>query len=521
MRSKIPHKLWLPLIAVVLIVSACGGGGGDGAGNSGSQGGGAPQVQETGGEAQGKVPLKLAYFVGWNVPSMSARDNQALQYIEDKLGVQLDLTVLMLDLYREKLRVMMSGGDIPDAFAWDKIDNFVIELIESGTIVPLDDLIAQYPHLDAQKDLYKSSYKGQTWAVPNVRNPIASGDIPMIRQDWLDNLGLTAPRTSDELYDVARAFTYDDPDGNGRKDTYGIQLTNLSIGWSLAGAGGLEQMFGLSDDWVKQDGKYVPKFATDRYKEFLTWMSRAFKEGLIDPDFAVTDTALAESKVTREGKAGIFFHYSTRIYDFEDNFQKEHPEARLVGFEAVQGPHGDRGINSRINLGGIFISKKAADDPVKLAKIMEWLDYGASEEGGIFWNYGVEGIHYHKDANGEITLDEAAYQKDMPRTFSWTLPVQPTDEVYVFPQNSKEAQNAVVSAHRMNEPYIKHNETAYVFSETRAKHDTESVNFLRDNLIQTIMGAKSVDEWDNVVAEWYKRFEGDKAAEEIAVAMGD
>lgn len=79
----------------------------------------------------------------------------------------------------------------------------------------------------------------------------------MIRQDWLDNLNLQAPQTTDELYTVAKAFTDNDPDQNGKNDTYGIQLTNTSMGWGLAGAGGIEQAFGLSDNWVKQDSKYV------------------------------------------------------------------------------------------------------------------------------------------------------------------------------------------------------------------------------------------------------------------------
>lgn len=44
----------------------------------------------------------------------------------------------------------------------------------------------------------------------------------MIRQDWLENLGLEMPTSLDELYDVLYAFTYNDPDGNGVDDTYGI-----------------------------------------------------------------------------------------------------------------------------------------------------------------------------------------------------------------------------------------------------------------------------------------------------------
>ena len=44
----------------------------------------------------------------------------------------------------------------------------------------------------------------------------------MIRQDWLDNLGLDMPETFEEFKEVMRAFTEDDPDGNGVDDTYGF-----------------------------------------------------------------------------------------------------------------------------------------------------------------------------------------------------------------------------------------------------------------------------------------------------------
>lgn len=46
----------------------------------------------------------------------------------------------------------------------------------------------------------------------------------MIRQDWLDTLGLSMPTSMDELYDVLYAFTFSDPDQNGEDDTYGITL---------------------------------------------------------------------------------------------------------------------------------------------------------------------------------------------------------------------------------------------------------------------------------------------------------
>jgi len=51
-----------------------------------------------------------------------------------------------------------------------------------------------------------------------------------IRRDWLDNLGLEAPDTFEEAYGVWRAFTFDDPDGNGKDDTHGYAISMKTEG---------------------------------------------------------------------------------------------------------------------------------------------------------------------------------------------------------------------------------------------------------------------------------------------------
>jgi len=480
--------------------------------------------QSQGSATQGKsgdgpVNLNLAYYIGWNTPSIAREDNPSLKYLEDKLGIRMNLTAAAPDIYKEKVKVMVASGDIPDAFAWTDMDDFIVKLIKSNVIVPLDKYVDEYPNLKKEKPLFLTKYQGNIYGLTSVRNPIASQDIPLIRQDWLDNLGLKAPQTLDELYNVAKAFTKNDPDKNGKQDTYGLQLGNTAAGISIRGTTGITQAFGIKNYWVKEGDKVVPRFETAAFKQYLTWMNKAFSEGMIDPDFAVSDAQTADSKLVRKGQAGIMFNFTTRIYDFETNYQKTNPNAKLVPLEAIKGPNGDQGVTGRVDKGGIFISKKAADDPVKMKKIMEWLDYGASEEGGIFWNYGVEGVHYKKSAEGKIEPDTKIFERDMPRTFTFTLPVQSTDELYIFPQNTKEAQNLVVKGHKMNEPHLVMDESQLLFSPTYAKYSMEAEKFIQDNTVKVIMGQVKVSDWDGIVKQWYDRFEGAKVVQEIAEAM--
>ncbi|SFL74305.1 putative aldouronate transport system substrate-binding protein [Paenibacillus sp. 1_12] len=512
---KMNNRIWkrtastMLVTALVGVTAACGSN---------------PSTPASSGDAAAKAPsgpvkLKLAYDVGNAIPSTSADSNEAMKYLQDKLGVQFEFNVNAYEIYKEKIRVQIASGDIPDAFAWRTMDDFIVGMIKAGEIVPLDDYIDKYPNLKKQKELDITRYQNKIWAITNVRNPVASGDAPLIRQDWLDNLGLQAPKTLDDLYNVAKAFSLNDPDKNGKKDTYGIQLGYANN--AFVGIGGLQKPFGIQDKWVKQpDGKYVPNFATPAFKEYLTWMNKAFKDGLIDPDFAVTDGRTAESKVVGKGQAGIFFHYMSRVNDFEDNFKKANPTAKLVPFEPVKGASGLQGATGRVNYGGMFVSKKAGQDPAKMQKLMEWFDFGASPEGQNFNLYGVDGIHSVKK-DGKIEVKSDLLSRDMPGTFIATLPLQPTEEVFVSKKNSEEAQKIVADGNKMLEKFLKIPKPLdFAFSPTGAKYNAEAEAFINTSIVKVIMGNINVSEWDGIVKQWYDRFEGAKWIEEIAATDG-
>ncbi len=507
--KRTEKRIGAAMLTVVLLTVAagCGGGGATTSDGKDSQAA-APS---------GPVKLKLAYDNGNTIPSTSPDSNEALKYLQTKLGVQFELNINSWEIYKEKIRVQIASGDVPDAFAWRTMDDFIVGMIKAGEIVPLDDYIDKYPNLKKQKDLYITKYQNKIYAITNVRNPVASGDMPMIRKDWLDSLGLQPPKTTEELYNVAKAFATGDPDKNGKKDTIGIQIGYANN--AFIGVSGLQQPFGIQDKWVKQGDKYVPNFATPQFKEWLEWMQKAFKDGLIDPDFAVTDGRTAESKVVNKGQSGILFQYASRMNDFEDNYKKSNPNGKLVPFEPVKGPYG-QGATGRVNYGGLFITKKAAKDPAKMQKLMEWLDFGASPEGEQFNLYGVEGVHYtKKDGKNEVNAE--ATKRDMPGAFLWTLPVGKTEEVFVGKKNSAEAQKLVSDGNLMLEKFLKLPAPLdFAFSPTRSKYNAEADAFINGSIVKVIMGSLSVNDWDGIVKQWYDRFEGSKWMDEIAQAAG-
>ena len=104
-------------------------------------------------------------------------------------------------------------------------------LLKYDMIQPLDKYFDDYAS-DALKSYVESGGEelqkcitnedGELMAIPAPAITAGGINEMWIRQDWLDKLGLEAPRTWDELVKVAEAFVTQDPDGNGEDDTIGI-----------------------------------------------------------------------------------------------------------------------------------------------------------------------------------------------------------------------------------------------------------------------------------------------------------
>ena len=133
------------------------------------------------------------------------------------------------------------------------------------------------------------NYKGKNWGIPKVWPNGNSGFIPGYNEAWLKKIGYNEPpKTLAELEDVLTKFVNNDPDGNGKKDTYG-----------MSGRGKLPiQMFtsvfsayGVSPYQFKLDanGKVVYGGITEETRSALKLLNKWYKGGLIDPEFITTD----------------------------------------------------------------------------------------------------------------------------------------------------------------------------------------------------------------------------------------
>src|SRR5690625_5275329 len=72
------------------------------------------------------------------------------------------------------------------------------------------------------------------------------------RKDWADQLGLEAPTTTDEVFEMARAFTEDDPNQSGKDDTVGI-ADGDGLYWGAFKL--IASWFGTPNNWGEQEDR--------------------------------------------------------------------------------------------------------------------------------------------------------------------------------------------------------------------------------------------------------------------------
>lgn len=248
--------------------------------------GGGKEVAESAGEATKPAPpTEISIMLGQQTTNALPDDNVVLKEIEKRTNTKLKITWVPINNYDEKANVTLASGDIPDLMLINDIFSpQVRQMAEQGAFWDLTPMIKDYKNMAGlpKETLENTKINGKNYGIPRVRPLEGGGWLPLIRKDWLDNLGLKLPETMNDMYDAIKAFTEKDPDGNGKNDTLGIAsyVTSDSMG-NLAW---VEEVFnGTVGTWKLKDDKLVPTSLEQGTKDSLTWLNKAYKEKLISP----------------------------------------------------------------------------------------------------------------------------------------------------------------------------------------------------------------------------------------------
>lgn len=383
-----------------------------------------PQI-ENNNSAVSKPKITSSVFERNQVPQEEGTvdNNRWTQWINEKAPVEVAFVPVARDAARQKdkYNVLFASGSAPDLI-FEYTSQNLLDWYNTKQLMPLDELIDKYSTtykqlLQKYPDMKKltTASDGKVYMFTRLQNGGINDNI-VIRKDWLDKLHLEVPKTSDDLLKVALAFAEQDPDGNGKKDTYGI---------NIGASDTADQINKMFNDWNTQlgytihNGQLVKRLETT--KAAVEFKKKLFDAGAIDKDFLVNKA----DKVKQDwinGKLGIYtlngnLNNASSLATYQA-LKKNVPSAEVIALPYPETPFGKLNpiISAPFSSGGAGINIQAKD-PVA---VMKYVDFLAGEEASKVLSDGIENVHWKPDANGcampidqEKNTKERGYTSDL------------------------------------------------------------------------------------------------------------
>jgi putative aldouronate transport system substrate-binding protein len=234
-----------------------------------------------------------------------------------------------------------------------------------------------------------------------------------IYKPWLDKLGLEIPKTTDEYYNVLKAFKEQDPNGNGEADE--IPLTGAgALVWNGTYDAYFMNPFQLNPvtRMVLNDGKVDVTYNKPEWKEGLAYLHKLQSEGLLDANSFTQDLdQLLQLGQSEPAIIGSFPGGHT-LYLAPTVNEEGARWSQYVVVPPLKGPKGFQVQASSpysVFTPGRFIITKAAKDP---ALAMKWADgfYQQEIELNAYWGMENEGWRWAKEGEKGIHGEQALYE---------------------------------------------------------------------------------------------------------------
>jgi putative aldouronate transport system substrate-binding protein len=391
----------------------------------------------------------LSYFVElpgymsmFNVNSYD--DIEAFQYAEEITGVDIEFTIVNSESMDTNFQLMVASGDITDMVAGASQQyTSTSAMIEDGVAIDLMEYQDQLPNYWNVLDYY-SAYKtiaiNQNGEMPEAITVADDYKVSaglQIRKDWLDELGLEVPQTYDEMYEALTAFKNEKGADHALLLLGDTQITGTSIVGGLGSVGFYQDS---THNMYVEDGVVMNGFLSDGYKEYMEMIAKWYSEGLIASDFATESndpfTSNSDSYI-QSGNAGIWSAQSDNMDSNMVTGKELDPDYEIVAMpepekEAGEIFHfGDTRIGSAATGKNVAISECCEDVDLALA----WIDFWYTEEGRTLANYGLEGVSFEYNADGEPEFTDAVLHNDQFPMLSfattyYTLACVPTLQDY-------------------------------------------------------------------------------------------
>ncbi|OXL82310.1 hypothetical protein BCV73_03855 [Paenibacillus sp. SSG-1] len=477
--------------------------------------------------------VKLEVLVGSDLTKEELENNWFTKYVEQKLGIDLQFVIAKESELDNAEDMLFASGDYPAVILDGSLTpDEQVRYGQRGIFRPLNGLVDQYG--DRLKEIFRqnpdlkksiTAPDGNIYALPSVNECFHCwyAQKLWINTSWLNELNLEMPKTTEQLYQVLRAFKLKDPNGNGLQDE--IPLSGAMNSWHTEITGFLMSAFIYNTDtnyFYVHDGTVGMAAIQPEWREGLAYIHKLFREGLIDPEvFTQSLDGLVETASRKDNVLGaVTTGFARMVFDSNTGIRSRNYEAvpPLIGPSGYQ----TAGYFSSFDRAAFAVTDKAT--AAEAAAALRLADFLMTEEATILNEWGPKNKWWRKGRPGEydehgrpakywldpefssssaqndVWAQMGLLYRDRDLRESWAVTESPGS----FVDYEHRLYEETLRKYAGKEPDEVYPD--YIFMDTSAAEEAARLKvpideYIQTNLVQFITGVKdTVADWDDYVA---------------------
>lgn len=442
--------------------------------------------------------------------------------------------------YKTKVNVTIASNALPDFMQVN--DSQLGQLTENDVIVDLTSLYEQYASDDLKKimsdagnALKMATIDGKLMALPLPAASVDQAQLVWIRADWLKALNLPEPKTMNDLYALSEAFTTQDPDKNGKDDTYGIALYKSFNTNNASLMGFVNGFHAYYDQWIQDSsGNLVYSSIQPEMKSALLKLKELYKAGQIDKEFSVKDRTKAIQDLSA-GKNGInFATFSSPTTTYQAGYDLD-PNVDWKPFPLLSVDSEPAKAQITPDAAGYFVVSKKAEHPEALIllanKVVE--RYKAIQNQDDPYFFSVNNYHLYTDLGSFIPTtrnlekyaaiseamksgDSSKLAGDQLTDYNNIQSFLKGEAPHMWSVNKLYGKEGAFSVNQQYYDGKLYSRSLFYGSPTPSMVEKKaSLDTLQSTVFtKIIMGSDAPDEFEKFVEDW-KKLGGDQITEEV------
>ena len=471
-----------------------------------------------------------------NTPGETIENNRWSRLYKDELGINVKYAWTVngnetSDAFTQKITVTLASGNLPDVVLINPSQ--LKQLVDSDMV---EDMTAYYN--DYASNLTKSVYMqegtanidsvkfdGKMMAIPEPFSFNEAAQYLWIRGDWLKKLNLKPPKTMDDVLKIAKAFTTQDPDGDGSDDTFGLPITkNLYYG-CMGTEGFFAGYHAYPNMWIEDSsGKLVWGSILPETKVALRKLADMYRAGEIDREFGIKDAGKVAETIAA-GKVGLSYGEQWNpMYPLINNYNND-KNADWTGYPIVSADNKKVMVPLKFNQTRIFAVRKGYEHPEAVIKLINmhleknWGKtadfnkyYMPIENNGIgVWKFSpvVPGPPF-KNLEAFLAIDEARKNNDFSKLTGEPKAIEEKIEAFQKGDTSLWGWEKIYGKNGVLRNMVEYKKNGQLLKEkfvgaptwTMSQKKSALDSMEKEVFIKIIMGKSSIDAFDKFVVDW-------------------